>query len=172
MKVEKIIAFGLIIVLSSLILSQSNFISKLKNKIIAKTEQNIKSKETTGKLYGIDVSHHQGKIEWKKVKKWKNKRLIFVYVKATEGATYVDKTYKRNIKGAHESDFLVGSYHYFRTTSSIEDQFQNFINTIDINQQDLIPLIDVEEKSNWTDEEFHKKFTAFLNSGVLKILNM
>ena len=162
MKVKKIIAFGLVIVLSSLILSQSNFISKLKNKIIAKTEQNIKSKETTGKLYGIDVSHHQGKIEWKKVKKWKNKRLIFVYVKATEGATYVDKTYKRNIKGAHESDFLVGSYHYFRTTSSIEDQFENFINTIDKNQQDLIPLIDVEEKSNWTDEEFHKKFTAFL----------
>ena len=78
MKVKKIIAFGLVIVLSSLILSQSNFISKLKNKIIAKTEQNIKSKETTGKLYGIDVSHHQGKIEWKKVKKWKNKRLIYV----------------------------------------------------------------------------------------------
>jgi lysozyme len=137
--------------------------SRLKYKISSKTERNIKSKDLVGEIYGIDVSHHQGKIEWEKVKKWKNKKLDFVYIKATEGATYIDKTYKTNIKEAKENDFLVGSYHYFRTTSSIENQFQNFIKTIDKSKQDLIPLIDVEEKTNWTNKEFHKNFKAFLN---------
>ena len=34
---------------------------------------------------GIDVSHHQGHIDWKKVAA---ADIDFVYVKATEGATY------------------------------------------------------------------------------------
>ena len=158
-----IILFGIIIALSCIIIFQTDFISRLKYKISSKTEQNTNSKDLVGEIYGIDVSHHQGKIEWGKVKKWKNKKLDFVYIKATEGATYIDKTYKTNIKEAKENDFLVGSYHYFRTTSSIENQFQNFIKTIDKSEQDLIPLIDVEEKTNWTNKEFHKNFKAFLN---------
>ena len=158
-----IILFGIIIALSCITIFQTEFMSRLKYKISSKTEQNIKSKDLVGEIYGIDVSHHQGKIEWGKVKKWKNKKLDFVYIKATEGATYIDKTYKTNIKEAKENDFLVGSYHYFRTTSSIENQFQNFIKTIDKSKQDLIPLIDVEEKTNWTNKEFHKNFKAFLN---------
>ena len=158
-----IILFGIIIALSCIIIFQTDFISRLKYKISSKTEQNTNSKDLVGEIYGIDVSHHQGKIEWEKVKKWKNKKLDFVYIKATEGATYIDKTYKTNIKEAKENDFLVGSYHYFRTTSSIENQFQNFIKTIDKSEQDLIPLIDVEEKTNWTNKEFHKNFKAFLN---------
>ena len=158
-----IILFGIIIALSCIIIFQTDFISRLKYKISSKTEQNTKSNDLVGEIYGIDVSHHQGKIEWGKVKKWKNKKLDFVYIKATEGATYIDKTYKTNIKEAKENDFLVGSYHYFRTTSSIENQFQNFIKTIDKSEQDLIPLIDVEEKTNWTNKEFHKNFKAFLN---------
>ena len=158
-----IILFGIIIALSCIIIFQTDFISRLKYKIRSKTEQNTNSKDLVGEIYGIDVSHHQGKIEWGKVKKWKNKKLDFVYIKATEGATYIDETYKTNIKEAKENDFLVGSYHYFRTTSSIENQFQNFIKTIDKSEQDLIPLIDVEEKTNWTNKEFHKNFKAFLN---------
>tara|TARA_B110000259_G_scaffold47616_1_gene55489 strand:+ start:987 stop:1739 length:753 start_codon:yes stop_codon:yes gene_type:complete len=158
-----IILFGIIIALSCIIIFQTDFISRLKYKISSKTEQNTNSKDLVGEIYGIDVSHHQGKIEWGKVKKWKNKKLDFVYIKATEGATYIDETYKTNIKEAKENDFLVGSYHYFRTTSSIENQFQNFIKTIDKSEQDLIPLIDVEEKTNWTNKEFHKNFKAFLN---------
>ena len=158
-----IILFGIIIALSCIIIFQTDFISRIKYKISSKAEQNIKSKDLVGEIYGIDVSHHQGKIEWEKVKKWKNKKLDFVYIKATEGATYIDRTYKTNIKEAKENDFLVGSYHYFRTTSSIENQFQNFIKTIDKSKQDLIPLIDVEEKTNWTNKEFHKNFKAFLN---------
>jgi len=36
--------------------------------------------------FGIDVSHHNGNINWEQVPE----DVEFVYVKATEGATYVD----------------------------------------------------------------------------------
>jgi lysozyme len=165
-KKKYIIIIGFIIFgLLSIIILKTDIVPRVKHKLLKKTNKESPANlmNGVGDIYGIDISHHQGKIEWKKVKKWKNKKLDFVYIKATEGSTYVDITYKNNIEEAKANDFIVGSYHYFRTTSSIEDQFQNFINTIDENQQDLIPLIDVEEKTNWTGIEFHKKFQEFLN---------
>lgn len=43
---------------------------------------------------GIDVSHYQKNIDWEKVA---NSGVDFVYIKATEGATYVDPMFKKNI---------------------------------------------------------------------------
>lgn len=60
---------------------------------------------------GIDVSRHQGRIEWQKVP---IRDISFVYIKATEGATYIDPCFHYNIKGAAEAGFKVGAYHYFR----------------------------------------------------------
>ena len=157
-----IILFGIIIALSCITIFQTEFMSRLKYKISSKTEQNIKSKDLVGEIYGIDVSHHQGKIEWEKVKKWKNKEIAFVYIKATEGSTFVDETYQTNFNEAKKNDLLVGSYHYFRTSSSVKKQFENFIKNVDKDKQDLIPLIDVEEKKNWDNNEFHRNFNEFL----------
>lgn len=53
------------------------------------------AKDKDQKPFGIDVSHHNGKIAWQKVP-----NVEFVYVKATEGATYVDPMFRLNIKGA------------------------------------------------------------------------
>lgn len=118
---------------------------------------------STGVTFGIDVSHHQKKIDWKKVRFWKNKKINFVYIKATEGETYKDSFYSQNILGAKENEITVGSYHYFRTTSTVNAQFNNFIKTVDIKQQDLIPMVDVEEMSNWSESEFHNNFQLFLD---------
>jgi len=41
-----------------------------------------------GTYQGIDVSHHQGNINWRTVAQ--NKKIQFVYIKATEGKTYLD----------------------------------------------------------------------------------
>ena len=158
-----IMLIGVIIALSSMLIFKTDFIARLKYKMSNKIEHTNKSMDLVGEIYGIDVSHHQGKINWGKVKNWENKKLDFVYIKATEGGDYVDKTYKTNFREARGSGLLVGSYHYFRTTSSVEDQFENFINTVDKCKQDLIPLIDVEEKKNGSDKEFHENLQRFLN---------
>lgn len=94
--------------------------------------------------HGIDVSNHQGDIDWTLVATDKN--IQFVYIKATEGATHRDKRYKKNIKEAKENGFLVGSYHYLRNTSYVIDQFNNFMSFVDKNIQDLLPMVDIEEK--------------------------
>ena len=93
---------------------------------------------------GIDVSHHQGLIDWKKVATDKN--IQFVYIKATEGATYIDETYTKNIKGARENGIKAGSYHYLKNSSSIQEQFENFKNVVDKDLQDLLPMVDIEEE--------------------------
>ncbi len=98
----------------------------------------------SSEYHGIDVSHYQDIIDWKLVATDKN--IQFVYIKATEGATYVDKYYKRNIKGAKKYGLKVGSYHYLSNESPIKSQFKNFTSTVDKDLQDLIPMVDVEVK--------------------------
>lgn len=117
----------------------------------------------TNAIYGIDVSNHQGDIAWQKVKQWKDKMIDFAYIKATEGATHNDIRYKKNVEGAIKAGIRVGSYHYFRTTSSPESQFEHFKEIVDISKQILIPLIDVEEMNNWDQVTFHKRFQKFLD---------
>lgn len=138
---------------------------KLKNK--KRTYKRIDTITNTlksfGSIYGIDVSHHQGNIEWNKVDNWNNKKIDFVYVKATEGSSYIDPKYHLNIKGAKEKGILVGSYHYFRTTSSPEQQFLHFKNIVDKDLQDLIPMIDLEENKTLNSEEYNERVEKFLD---------
>jgi lysozyme len=94
--------------------------------------------------HGIDVSHHQGSIDWNKVAT--DTLIQFVYIKATEGATHRDKMYEYNLKGARNAGLRVGSYHYLRKTSSIRQQFRNFTKAAQQDLQDLIPMVDVEEE--------------------------
>ena len=39
---------------------------------------------SVGHVYGIDVSHHQDKIDWSQVRQWKGHPIEFVYIKASE----------------------------------------------------------------------------------------
>ena len=123
----------------------------------------IACKPANDSTYGIDISHHQGKINWTKVNNWQGHKINFVYMKATEGATFIDHLYESNVKEARENGFLIGSYHYFRTTSSPQKQFDNFIKVVDKDMQDLIPLIDVEERKKWNSKTFHSNFQQFLD---------
>lgn len=93
------------------------------------------------KEVGIDVSHHQKTIDWSKVA---NENVAFVYIKATEGATYVDPKFHENAKGASKAGILIGAYHYFRMTSGATAQFNNFKRAMEKHSIDLIPMIDVE----------------------------
>lgn len=109
-----------------------------------KNTSNKADNDNNQNYHGIDVSNHQGDIDWSLV--GTDKKIQFVYIKATEGATHIDKKYSKNIKGAKENGILVGSYHYLKNTSYIAQQFINFSSIVDKDMQDLIPMIDVEEK--------------------------
>jgi len=90
---------------------------------------------------GIDVSHYQHAIDWEQVPL---KDYKFVFMKATEGEDFVDKTFKINWMGARDNGFLVGAYHFFVTSSSGADQAQNFIQTVPVEENTLPAVIDIE----------------------------
>jgi len=100
------------------------------------------------KYNGIDISSHQGYIDWAKVSS--DKDICFVYIKATEGATYRSPHYAHNITQARRYGLLVGSYHYITTTSTIDEQFDNFSRFALKSVQDLIPMLDVEVRGDWS----------------------
>lgn len=95
---------------------------------------------------GIDVSSYQKDIDWSATAKDKN--IKFVYVKATEGATYRSRHYQYNIENARQYGIHVGAYHFFRPNVPVEKQFLNFTTVVKKEDQDLIPLIDVEVRGN------------------------
>ena len=99
---------------------------------------------TRGGYDGIDVSKHNGVIKWKEIAK--NKRIKFVYIRATHGKGYVDRHYRRNIRLARKYGLKVGSYHLMSAGSSVTAQFRDFQKMVKKGEQDLIPVLDVEEK--------------------------
>ncbi len=108
----------------------------------------VPNRNQQAKYDGIDISSHQGYINWAKVSS--DKDIRFVYIKATEGATYRSAHYAHNITQARRYGLLVGSYHYLTSTSSIDDQFENFSKYALKSVQDLIPMLDVEVRGNWS----------------------
>ena len=91
---------------------------------------------------GIDVSHYQGNIDWKEVSK--DASIKFVYIKATEGSTYIDPKFDNNIMGAIKQGLNVGVYHYFSTKSSPEKQFKHFKSVVSKYKFTLVPMLDIE----------------------------
>ena len=99
-------------------------------------------------VYGIDISHPQGKIDWEKLERENPKEnpIRFVYMKACEGKDHKDTQFDTNWKMAKEHGFTRGAYHYFSPYSTGLEQAAMFIKTVKIEKGDLAPVIDVEEK--------------------------
>lgn len=91
---------------------------------------------------GIDISHYQGYINWAEVAR--DPQVTFVIMKATEASDFVDDRYQFNIREAHRYGLKVGSYHFYRAHVDPELQFRNMMRNIDPQQQDILPVIDVE----------------------------
>ena len=126
-------------------------------------EQQPKVRKTvntaTADFDGIDVSRHQGRINWEELKK--NSKIKFVYIKATEGSDYIDPTYLENIRNARKHGFKVGSYHFLSTRSSVVTQFMNFAKTVKRDEQDLLPVIDVEKIKPWSSQQLRDSLKVF-----------
>ena len=99
-------------------------------------------------VYGIDVSRHQGDIDWGALKNGNHPDapISFIYVKASEGSDFKDKKFKENYENARKHGFIRGAYHYFSTTSSGLSQANLFISMVKLCPGDLPPVLDIEEK--------------------------
>lgn len=93
-------------------------------------------------VLGIDVSHYQGVIDWKRVGR---SGLDFVYIKATGGETYVDPDFAKNWHGARVANLTRGAYHFFLASDDAAKQAENFLKALgELRDSDLPPMLDVE----------------------------
>ena len=71
----------------------------------------ISGAEHTEDLFGIDVSRHQGEIDWSKVKK------DFAIIKITNKGNVVEDKFEQNYKGCIDNNIPVGGYKYVYATT-------------------------------------------------------
>jgi GH25 family lysozyme M1 (1,4-beta-N-acetylmuramidase) len=95
-------------------------------------------------LTGIDVSHHNGDIDYAAVREAGHR---FVFAKATQDNDFIDPMFPTNIARARAAGLAVGAYHFFDYTLDGREQADHFIDRVEAaNGIDdaLPPVIDVE----------------------------
>jgi len=92
------------------------------------------------KVHGLDISHHQEKVNWTLV----DKKYKFIILKATEGQNFLDTDFLYNWNNARLNGFVVGAYHFFVMTSSGEAQADFYISKVPDSEKTLPPIIDLE----------------------------
>jgi lysozyme len=114
--------------------------------------------------FGIDVSHHQGKINWEQLIVEHNLDSVihFVYCKATEGADHIDKQWPENRKQLIEHGIPHGAYHFFSLTSDPIQQANHFLQEWNKIDGDLPPVLDVESEG-LTDQELIGRMKMWLD---------
>ncbi len=116
------------------------------------------------KIHGIDISKHQGEIDWDSVKAMHPKgiRLKFVFVKATEGSLMTDKRFNENWAALRQRRLARGAYHFFRTNENAHLQAANFTKKVSLQNGDLPPVLDVEVRGTVSKAKFEERVTVWL----------
>ncbi|MGJ8536617.1 MAG: GH25 family lysozyme [Parasphingopyxis sp.] len=118
---------------------------------------------TTYPFQGVDVSHHQGTIDWIALREG---GVSFAYIKATEGGDWRDPMFDENWHGAEAAGIRRGAYHFFTLCRSGEAQAANFINAIPNDHNALAPVVDLEFVGNCSRRpsrtELHRELSDFI----------
>lgn len=109
---------------------------------------------------GLDVSHWQGSIDFAKVKA---DGYRFVFMKATEGTSYVDDTFEKNWAAAKKAGLIRGAYHFFRPKYDGVAQAKHFASVMGtLTDSDLPPVLDLEVQDGVSDATVIARAKAFL----------
>lgn len=96
----------------------------------------------TDAVRGVDVSHHNGIINWSKVHA---AGIAFAFTKATEGIGLKDTHFTANYAAIKSNGMLRGAYHFFHPGSDVQAQADSFLHVVKhLEPGDLPPTLDVE----------------------------
>jgi lysozyme len=120
---------------------------------------------------GVDVSHHQGTIDWQLVA---DSGHVFAFHKATEGATFTDDRYAGNRVDAGAVGIPFGAYHFARpdggTIAAAQadgaSEAQHFLDVAQPAPGDLIPVLDMEATGGLGAQRLIAWTQAWLNEIV------
>lgn len=92
-------------------------------------------------VQGIDVSRYQGRIDFNAARAAGTR---FVYMKATEGADYLDPNFRANWEAARRAGMPRGAYHFMAWCSLARDQAEWFRHNVPADEDALPPVLDLE----------------------------
>ena len=92
-------------------------------------------------MKGIDVSSHNGNINWNSVK---NDGVEVVIIKATEGVDFVDSYVNQHYAGASSVGLNIGFYHFMSEKTDPYRQAEDFYNCIKDKSYNVMPCLDIE----------------------------
>lgn len=98
-----------------------------------------------GERYGVDVSNHQGEIDWPEVAA---DDIDFAYIKASEGGDFTDASFDENWRGAGDAGLARGAYHFFTLCRPGLDQARHFVAVAPPDPDALAPAVDLELAGN------------------------
>lgn len=99
-------------------------------------------------MFGIDISHYQGKIDWSEMRT-SHHPIEYVFIRSTMGVNGKDMHYKRNWKNAKKYNYIRGAYHYYRPNENSTKQFNNFKSVVNLEDGDFVPILDIEKESKY-----------------------
>jgi lysozyme len=120
-------------------------------------------------IQGIDVSEHQGEIDWTKIDR---RSVNFVFMKATEGGDFRDRQFQRNWAGAKKAGIIRGAYHFFTFCKAGALQAQNFIDAVPVDRDILPPVIDLEFAGNCQNRPSPVALDRELTAYIQKVTNV
>lgn len=92
--------------------------------------------------FGLDISHHQDlRLD---LAQCRREGIEFVFIKATEGSSFVDSAFAANLAEARAAGQLVAAYHYVRSNASAAAQVANVQRAV---PRDVPVIPDVEANS-------------------------
>ena len=117
-------------------------------------------------IHGIDVSHHQGNIDWETLSRAEidGEPVSFAFIKATEGKGLLDENFNENFYEAREYGFIRGAYHFFTPSVSGREQADYFIKQVHLEEGDLPPVLDIERTGNLTTAQIRREALAWLRA--------
>ena len=114
-------------------------------------------------VWGIDVSHHQGEIDWAKVRE---SGVIFAFIKASEGEDLRDPRFDENWSASGAAGIAHGAYHFFTFCTKGNSQARNFLSALPDDDRTLPLAVDVEFAGNcksWsTVDRIRRELSSFL----------
>lgn len=92
-------------------------------------------------MKGIDVSSHNGDINWSSVK---SSGVEVVIIKATEGVDFIDSMVNTHYIGAKNVGLNIGFYHFMSEKTDPYRQAEDFYNCIKDKSYNVMPTLDIE----------------------------
>ena len=140
----KIVKYTLFVFLAFIVIERPYFSLSKSTKEQHSLPLNVKSQlgsSTKDQLQGVDISHYNGRTDFTLLAQ---SNISFVYMKATQGTTYVDPTYHNRVAQLKGIELLNGAYHFFEPDKDALAQAKHFIENVKSANHTLPPVLDVE----------------------------